>query len=347
MRLLAREREDRFPSTQALLEALAPAVAAPLPALSEPVYGRPATVFEPPPMAGPEPIPSGSRRSGSDWGAPSHTPVPEPIPSGSRRSGSDWGAPYSTPVPETAPAPPRSAILKWGAVAAALAVVGLGIWLAAHFFFPTPATAIPVLAPPGGTYAEAQSITISDAAPNAVIHYTVDGTPPTEASPIYAFPIASLASGAVLRAMAASDGHKPSPDVTGVYIWSAAARSEANSAATAPAPANVLYDQAKSAYDHRQYVQARTLFSQACGGGNMNACSYLGALYDQGLGGSQDEDKAKELFQKACDQGYFSSCTNLGIVYQGASDINNARKYFKKACDGGLSKACELLRGVQ
>jgi hypothetical protein len=227
-------------------------------------------------------------------------------------------------------------------------VAGLGIWLALRLFSPAPATAVPVLSPPGGTYAEAQSVTISDATPNALIHYTVDGTPPTEASPVYFLPIASLPSGAVVRAMATSEGHKPSADVTGVYIWSGTARPSASPAGTASAATEPSgYDQAKSAYEHKQYKEARALFSQACDGGNMNACNYLGTLYDQGQGGLQDEDKAKELFQKACDHGNLSSCTNLGILYQYANDAASARKYFKKACDGKVAEACDQLRAVQ
>jgi serine/threonine-protein kinase len=327
MRLLAREREDRFPSTQSLLEALAPKAAASLPATVEPAYARPPeTIFEPPPMAAPEPIPTASRRSGADWGTSSALPVPEP-----------------------APTAPRSGILKWGAVAAAAVVVlGLGIWLALRLFSPAPVTALPALAPPGGTYAEVQSVTISDATPNAVIHYTVDGTPPTEASPVYVFPIASLPSGGVLRAMAASDGHKPSSDVTGVYIWSATAQAAANPVGSAPAATGSnVYDQAKSAYDHKQYAQARPLFVEACNGGETKACNYLGYLYAQGLGGAKNEQMAREVYQKACDQGNMPSCTSLGSLYQDAGDSGEARKNFKKACDGGLREACKLLRAAQ
>jgi serine/threonine protein kinase len=127
---------------------------------------------------------------------------------------------------------------KWAILAAAI-VVGVGILLAVHPFLSTPATAVPVLTPGEGTYAETQTVSISDATPNAVIHYTVDGSPPTEASPIYTQPFklqatqATLppvssrahANGTVIRAMATAKGHTPSADITGVYIWSRDARS--------------------------------------------------------------------------------------------------------------------------
>ena len=238
------------------------------------------------------------------------------------------------------PAPPRSNTVKW-AVAAALVLAVLGVWYMVQSSQSLPATAVPVLTPGGGTYAEQQSIAISDATPGAIIHYTVDGNTPTKDSPIFALPVASLPSGAVLRAMATAEGHSPSPDVTGVYIWSTLARSSAN-----PQTGSV-YDQGKSAYDHKQYIQARTLFSQACNSGELKACNYLGYMYAQGQGGVRDQGKAREVYQKACEQNNLSSCASLGSLFQDTGNNDEARKYFKKACDGGLTAACDLQRSVQ
>ena len=46
-------------------------------------------------------------------------------------------------------------------------------------------TATPTFNPPGGNYSSAQSVTISDATPNATIYYTTDGTTPTTNSTVY------------------------------------------------------------------------------------------------------------------------------------------------------------------
>jgi eukaryotic-like serine/threonine-protein kinase len=292
MRLLARDREQRFPSAAAFLEAIAPRPPAP----------RRVTVIERSP----------------------------------------------TPTAEPDDEPRRSGIGKW-AVAAAVAVAGLGIWAAVQFMPSTPATAVPVLTPGGGTYAKAQSVVITDATPNAVIHYTVNGSPPTDASPIYnAFlPISSLPSGAVVRAMATAEGHTPSADVTGVYTWSTAPKPPANTGGPVSAAGSTAYEQGKVAYDHKQYAQARTLFAQACDGGELKACNYLGYLYAQGLGGPQSVQSAQEIYQKACDKGNMSSCASLGSLYQDAGNNTEARKYFQKACDGGQIEACDLLRAMQ
>ena len=252
----------------------------------------------------------------------------------------------STPppfIPEPSPAPSRSRRTIWLAAAAALVVAALGIWFAVRSSNARPATAPPVFTPAAGAYPEAQPVVISDSTPNAIIHYTVDGSTPTDASPIYnILPITSLPSGAVLRAMATAEGYAPSADVTGVYHWASTAQSAANGAA--PAAGGSAYDQCKSAHDHKQFGQARTYCAQACDGGNMGGCNYLGYMYAQGQGGAINEMKAKEIWQKACDQGYWSSCASLGTLYQNDGNIDEARKYYQKACSHQV--ACDLLRGL-
>jgi serine/threonine protein kinase len=297
MRLLARDREQRFPSAAAFLEATAP----------QRLASRPATVVEKP-----------------------TEPLPEEPTSTLKRSGSSL----------------------W-VIAAILLAVCLGIWAAMWFSQSKTATAIPVLSPPGGTYAQARSVTISDATPNAVIHFTRDGSPPTETSPIYFFPISSLPTGAVVRAMATADGHTSSADITGVYIWSGTTQPAVNPPGPTPAATGPsVYDQGKSAYDRKDYTHARAHFSQACDGGELNACTYLGFLYYKGLGGQVDTGKAQVIYQKSCDGGHLRGCTGLGSLYVDAGDISNARKYFKKACNESQDadvkiEACDLLRGTQ
>jgi serine/threonine-protein kinase len=231
---------------------------------------------------------------------------------------------------------------KWLILLVAVILAGLGSWYAAKRF-PTSmfTTAVPVLTPSGGTYAEPQAVAISDAAPNAIIYYTVDGSLPTEASTIYTKPVSSLPSGAVLRAIAKAGWHMPSPEVRGVYVWSRPARVSSRS------PGEIAFIEGKTAFDHKDFAQARTLFDQACSSGEMKACNYLGYLYAQGLGGERDPKTAREVYQKACDKGTLSSCASLGSLYQDAGNNGEARNYYKKACDGGLAEACELLRAVQ
>ena len=120
-----------------------------------------------------------------------------------------------------------------------------------------------------------------------------------------------------------------------------------NSGTEANPQSENAYDQGKYSYNHKQYPQARNLFTQACDAGEMKACNYLGYLYAQGLGGDQDREKARDVYQKACDQGTLSSCASLGSLYQDSGNKDDARKYFQKACDGGVNEACNLLRGIR
>ena len=321
MRLLARERDQRFPSAAAALEALTPTPLAPVPAETVSTVPLPpsATTLAPsvPPLA-----PS----------APTLAPKPAPtlIPAD----------PKPEPIPSIVVVKPRGRFPRWIAWSAPV-VATLGVLLIVLLFRSSSVTATPALAPKGGQYPQAQTVTISDATPGAAIHYTIDGSSPTEESPVYSLPLSGLPSGTVVRAIAIAAGSKPSPDITGVYIWSGGANSRVGS------QGGSLYDQAKSSYDRKQYAQARTLFAQSCDSGELRACNYLGYLYAQGLGGPSSTQKARDVYQKACDGGNLSSCASLGSLYQDGENTAEARKYFKQACDGGLAEGCTLLKGVQ
>lgn len=52
-----------------------------------------------------------------------------------------------------------------------------------------PAPAAPELNPSSGSYASGQQITLAEATPDAVIHYTTDGTQPLASSPVYGAPL--------------------------------------------------------------------------------------------------------------------------------------------------------------
>jgi bacterioferritin-associated ferredoxin len=198
-------------------------------------------------------------------------------------------------------------------------------------------TETPVLTPVEGTYPEAQAVTITDATPFSVIHYTLDGSTPTKSSPVYTQPIAGLPSGSKIRAIATALGRAPSSEVSGVYTWASAKPL----AAKPPEPS--AYDQGKAAYKSEQYAQARLLFTQACEGGVNDACNYLGYIYAQGLGVAPDKQMARQIYQKACDQKNLSSCTSLGTLYQIDKKYAEARTYFKQACDGEKYEACNYL----
>jgi subtilase family serine protease len=80
----------------------------------------------------------------------------------------------------------------------------------------TPPAATPAFSVPAGTYAAAQTVTISDATVGATIYFTTNGTAPTASSPVYSGPIA-VSSTETLEAMATATGYTASSVASAAY----------------------------------------------------------------------------------------------------------------------------------
>lgn len=79
------------------------------------------------------------------------------------------------------------------------------------------AVATPTLAPAGGVFASARTVTIASGTPGATIHFTTDGSLPTAASPAYVAPV-TVPSTRVVKALARAPGLSDSAVATGVYV---------------------------------------------------------------------------------------------------------------------------------
>lgn len=309
MKMLARERDDRPTSVTAFLAALDQ-------------VGRRPTVVEPKPAPLPEPV--------------KIEPLP-PRPTPAKNVLSITPEPDPQPEPEPEPEPPPRPFRKFMIFLGALAlVVVLAVVLVQQS---RPATDAPGFSPSGGSYPVSQAISISDSTPNAVIHYTTDGSAPTETSSTYTAPLQSLPSGATVRAIAIAEGHKISGEISNTYTW--------ESSVEIPPDVQGNYNQGKYLYDRKQYSPALALFGASCDSGDMRGCNYLGYIYAQGLTGTRDTGQARTIWQKACDGGNLSSCASLGTLYQDANDTENANKYYRKACEGGLTQGCTLSQDLQ
>jgi hypothetical protein len=89
-----------------------------------------------------------------------------------------------------------------------------------------PATATPTFSEGGGTYASAQTITLSDTTPGAAIYYTTNGTTPTTNSTPYSGAI-SVSASETIEAVAVASGYSNSAVASAAYTID-------QSAATAP-----------------------------------------------------------------------------------------------------------------
>jgi N-acetylneuraminic acid mutarotase len=80
----------------------------------------------------------------------------------------------------------------------------------------TPPAATPTFSIPTGTYAAVQSVTISDATPDATIYYAIDGTP-TTSSTVYGGAI-SVSSSETIEAIAVANGFSQSALGSAAYV---------------------------------------------------------------------------------------------------------------------------------
>ncbi len=84
---------------------------------------------------------------------------------------------------------------------------------------PTGQVSLPSLSPAPGTFATAQSVSISCLTSGAAIHFTTDGSIPTGASPTFGTPI-TISSSATIKAVALMAGMTDSSIATGIYVIS-------------------------------------------------------------------------------------------------------------------------------
>jgi hypothetical protein len=93
------------------------------------------------------------------------------------------------------------------AIAVATGFVPSSVASAAYGVGPLAAT--PVISPAGGTYASAQTVTISDSTPGATIYYTTNGTTPGIGSTVYSGPI-TVSANETVQAIAAAPSYSNS-----------------------------------------------------------------------------------------------------------------------------------------
>jgi hypothetical protein len=105
-----------------------------------------------------------------------------------------------------------------------------------------------------------------------------------------------------------------------------------------------IEQKAIASYNRKDYSVARSLSEQACAGGGLKACAFLGDMYQTQLGGAQDYPRAVTLYKKACEGSDADACSQLGYMYQYKlgveQDYSLAATLFSKACDAGSGNGC-------
>ncbi len=83
-----------------------------------------------------------------------------------------------------------------------------------------PVAAAPTISPAGGTFGNAQVVTLASSTASAAIYYTTDGSTPTTASPEYTSPI-TLSANTTIRAVASATGYVQSSVSTASFTFNA------------------------------------------------------------------------------------------------------------------------------
>ncbi len=81
---------------------------------------------------------------------------------------------------------------------------------------PTPVVATPTFTPEAGTYYEEQTVSIVCTTEDATIHYTLDGSDPTEESPVYDTPL-TISETTTVKAIAMKEGYVNSAIAEAIY----------------------------------------------------------------------------------------------------------------------------------
>jgi TPR repeat protein len=104
-----------------------------------------------------------------------------------------------------------------------------------------------------------------------------------------------------------------------------------------------LFDSGIKQYGEGHYTEALRLYQKAAEQGDAQAQFYLGVMYLNGQGVSQNDAKAVEWWQKATDQGNAYSQNNLGAMYSRGRGVPqnyaNAVVWYQKAADQGVIEA--------
>lgn len=98
-------------------------------------------------------------------------------------------------------------------------------------------------------------------------------------------------------------------------------------------------DEFMEAFARGDYATALTLVRPLAESGNAVAQANLGAMYERGLGVSQDYREAVSWYRKSAEQGNAGGETNLGIMYMNghgvSQDDKEAAAWYQRAADQG------------
>jgi len=104
-----------------------------------------------------------------------------------------------------------------------------------------------------------------------------------------------------------------------------------------------LQEDAQRALNDKDYITALKKLTPLAEAGEKISLNSLGHLYLNGLGVTQDYEKAMNLFQRSANQGYMKAQYNLGVMYMNGigiqNDLTKAFDLFKLSAEQGYPPA--------
>jgi TPR repeat protein len=104
--------------------------------------------------------------------------------------------------------------------------------------------------------------------------------------------------------------------------------------------------QAITFWNQNRFADAFPLFNQACSGGKMNSCYYLGLMYDFGQGVMQDSSRAAAFYTKACNAGNRAACYHRAMLPQfvpGGCNTGAVIPNLSRSCNMGIATSCSMV----
>lgn len=89
------------------------------------------------------------------------------------------------------------------------------------------------------------------------------------------------------------------------------------------------------AYDRADYKTALKVWMEGAQRGDAKAQTYVGEIYEKGLGVSPDYTEAAQWYRRAAEQGYAPAALNLGVLYENGlgvpRDPKQAAQWYRRA----------------
>lgn len=131
----------------------------------------------------------------------------------------------------------------------------------------------------------------------------------------------------------------------GAWLWSGGSRDKPAPVPAVPAVpvAAAAANKGKAAFDRHDYAEAMRWDRQAAEQGDATAQTYVGYLYEKGLGVPQDYAKALGWYRKAAAAGHAAAQRNIGTFYEQGlgvkQDYAEALKWYRLAAEQGNAGA--------